>query len=1199
VNELLQNHLVAILALIASVAAFAYRLRFSLAYPLAAFAIGGLSLGKFESLQSWVTLAPFLAIVVALVVLVFGRIWSATLVYLCFLVGVLGLGAWSNRPASNELVELMQSIRSVQFVRPWWLVLLVLVPLAIHWARRSLAGLGTVRRIVAIGSRCAIIAGLVFALAEPRLNKPSENVTVMFTLDRSQSVPQDVDSQANAVDQIDRRWQRIRRFVSNSVLLRDNRHHRDKAGVVLFGKRPKLALPPASVRDRFDVDDRMAGPIDGQYTDIAAALKLAMASFPEGSGKRIVLVSDGNENLGNAEEQAAVAKQNGVQIDVVAIAPGYKNDNEVLVQSVEAPPVTSAGTRLPVRVLVRNASGNRIVRGLLEVVRISLNTDGSERTELVAIDTEQPQVINAERGKPAFVELKPGLNALRLRDTPPKPGESSFSYRATFTPVQSARVQADGQLVDVINGMPNDRIANNRATTAVVTSGQRRVLFVEEPKNGKSQHAHLMRTLAAAEIKVTPAPPNRLPVEPNDLALFLTNYDCIVLANVPAESFSRDQMETIRSAVHDQGTGLIMVGGPDAFGPGGYQKTPVEEALPVECEIKSPLAAGRGGLVLIMHASEMADGNKWQKDIAKLAIERLNPPDMVGVMQYGFGAGAAGVSWVIPFQEVGKDKGRLFARVDRMDPQDMPDFDPFLRAAVDTLTDPQYNLAVKHTILISDGDPQYGAAGKAAVDRMGENGVTCTTVGVATHGVSEATKMKSIAEGTKDGSGRPGSFYEPKDPSQLPAIYIKESRRISQSFIYDKPFRPSHLVVGGITEGIPKNLPPLRGFVRTTIKESPLVQFRIEGPAISDELRFPVLASWQYGLGRSIAFTSDARTQPDTQTKGWDSEWVESDIYKKFWEQAVTWCLRASESGRLTMQTQYRDGRVRVTVSARDEKERPVNGLDLAGKIGLPRAPKPGEKQPVLEFKRKGPGQYEAEFAAEESGTYFVTVQGYQLGAGGKPGAMFDTARSGVTVPYSPEFADLESNTPLLKRLASITGGEFYTDDEAELGQLAKSSSLFRDAPKTSRAYQPFWYWLVLMAGLLLFVDVGVRRIAIELPEIQATANGFWSKLRSEAAATSSSETMGALKRRKQEVAEQIERERAARRFDPDEAPRGDPAPSGADALMSDQPRTSLPSAPPPRTDVPKSNEPQDMMSRLKKAKKRADIPRDDDEPQR
>ena len=1163
---------------------------------LAAFAFGGLTLSTVqvtwfgpEWSVGWLVLAAAGGgLVVAAVVLLFSNRWSFAAGVGLTAVALLGHGGLAETELSQGTVEVGRSVRGLEFVRPWWLVLLVLVPVVVLLARRSLGGLGPVRKWLAIGARALVVACLVLALAEPRVRRPSDDVTVLFVIDRSLSVPEDVDYSAPATERVDRRWERVRLFVDQAVRQRGPEHRNDLAGVILFGKRPKLALPPAAV-DKMPVDERMAGPIDGQYTDIAAALKLALASFPEGTGKRVVLVSDGNENLGSAEEQAALAKQNGVQIDAVALAPGYRNEGEVLVQAVEAPRTTAAGQRLPVRVLIRNSSPTRVVEGILEFIRSGVSAGGGEKVEPVAVDADNPQVLDAPADRPARVRLLPGLNSFRFRDKPAAAGESSYSYRATFTPVRSS----DETGRDVVQGLPGDRVANNRATTAVVSRGQQRVLFVDEARDGRSPHQHLIDTLLRRKIRVDPVPAARLPAEKADFALFLSNYDLVVLANVPAESFTADQMEAVRTAVHDQGCGLIMIGGPDAYGPGGYQNTPVEAALPVDCEIKALKAAGKGGLILIMHASEMAQGNKWQIDIAKLAIQRLNPQDMVGVMQYGF-LGGNGVSWVIPFQEIGEGKQNLLAKVDGMTPGDMPDFDPFLQTAVTELIKPEYGLAVKHTILISDGDPQYGALGQAAVAQMAANAVTCTTVGVATHSAAMSTKLRSIAAGTKDGKGQPGNYYEPKRGEDLPAIYIKESRRVSQSFIFDKEFQPQLRLRGGPTDGLPGGLPPLRGFVRTTLKESPLVEMQIEGPKVFDQ-RFPVLASWQYGLGKAVAFTSDARTQPGG-IRGWDQDWAESDIYQKYWEQVVGWAMRAAEKGKLTVVSDYKDGRVRVTVDARDEKDKPVSGLDLTGGITVPKALGPGEKVPTLNFKRKGPGLYEAEFPAEEAGSYFIYVQGAM---GGKGGAAFDAARTGVTVPYSPEFADLESNTPLLRRLAEATGGTFHTDDPDDLRRLARSGELFRPAPRTVRALLPFWYWLVFAAGVLMLFDVGVRRVSVEWPEVRAAAGRVWGSLRARKAEDRDSVGLNQLLRRKQQVEEAIDRGRAARRFDPSGAPPTEPAPAGADDYVSRGPAASLPPPPPARPSEPAQGEAEDALSRLRKARDRARHRQDrrDDEP--
>ena len=116
------------------------------------------------------------------------------------------------------------------------------------------------------------------------------------------------------------RWERIKKFINDAVEKRGPATSATRPASIVFGRRPRLELPPSDA-PRFNFHE-VASTVDGNYTDIAAAIKLALASFPEGSGKRIVLLSDGNENLGNAEEQARIARQNGVQIDVVPLAAG-------------------------------------------------------------------------------------------------------------------------------------------------------------------------------------------------------------------------------------------------------------------------------------------------------------------------------------------------------------------------------------------------------------------------------------------------------------------------------------------------------------------------------------------------------------------------------------------------------------------------------------------------------------------------------------------------------------------------------------------------------------------------------------------------------------------------------------------------------------------------------------------------------------
>jgi uncharacterized membrane protein len=1132
---------------------------------LGAFGLGGLippmSFGSVREpvtmadIGFWIATAAIVLLAIKVIVLILTNRWFAPLAAALAVLGLAAAGMWIGRESSRALVTAGQTLWHLEVAQPWWLLLLLLIPVIVRMSYKSLAGLGPVRRWLAIGLRCLLIILLTLALAEIRLRQPNENTTVLFLIDRSLSIPQDVDAKEDPP--VDRRWQRVKRFVGEATAQRGPGHERDQAGVIVFGRRPRLVLPASDV-PKLLLEDSALGSVDTTYTDIAAALKLALASFPEGFGKRIVLISDGNENLGNSVEQARIAKENGVQIDTVALATGYRNDNEVLVERVEAPPMTEQGARLPIRVLIRSYHP-RMVTGTLKLAQKS---EGDEAP--VAIEAG-PGV--RERGPPAVVQLKPGLNSFSFKQTL-EAVQRSYTYEAIFQPLES---QSDRG--DLVRGLAGDRVQNNSASTHVVALGRRRVLFVE-PRERPREHARLIDRLQGggeSKLQITPISSAELPTGKTDLSVLLSNFDCVVLGDVPAEELSDEQQEVFRANTYDQGCGLVMIGGRESFGAGGYQATPIEKALPVDCDIKSIKVAGKGGLVLIMHASEMDQGNALQKQIAKIAIQKLAPVDMVGMLYYTFNA-----NWHIPFQTIGGNRGSILRQVDRMQPGDMPDFDPHLQAAFKELSNPVHQLATKHCIIISDGDPALSNPG--ILQQMRAAGITVTTVGVATHGAPENTKMTQIATATG------GRAYLNPNPRAIPAIYIQETRLVSQSFIYESRFTPRLQAATGPADKLSGTLPALHGFVRTSLKQSPLVEMGIEGPPTLDQ-RFPILAHWQYGLGKAVAFTSDART--DGERLGWDREWAGSDMYLKFWEQVIGWALRGVESGKLSIASEYRDGKVRVTVDARDERNRPLTDLRLQGAVTAPNQ-QPGEGKPIdLKFEQKNSGQYEAEFKAEEAGSYFINAKAIRSVLQEKDGKQVvveetDSIRSGVTLPYSPEFADLESNTAILKRLSEITGGKSLDEDEPTLAEAVRSGEAFRKTEAAAQSPQPIWYWLVLFTGLGLFFDVAVRRIAIEPAEVKSAAVKYWQHLRGETPAKDEApQFLERLKSKKQEVGATFER--SGRRYEAAESAKE--AVPTADSVVAARPIAS-----PPKP-VPKAEPetaPDDAFARLMRAKKKA-----------
>lgn len=1114
---------------------------------------------------AWVATIGLVLLFFALLWVIITSQWSAPLAWVVGAAVVVGIGGWCTVAASEELLEAGKVLAKVEIVRPWWLLCLLFIPAVVFLSFRSLAGLGSFRRVCAIGIRCLLILFVTLALAEVRLSQPNETVTVLFLVDRSLSVPPEYDPRADPESKegkIDYRWERLKKFINEAVEKRGDAHKRDKAGVIVFGTRPRLELPPSDA-PRLNFQE-ISGAIDANHTDIAGAIKLALATFPEGTGKRLVILSDGNENLGTAEEQARLAKQNGVQIDVVPLAAGYRNEHEVLVQSVEAPPLTEQGARFPVNVIIRSYNP-RLVKGSVTLRQIA---DGESK------------LMPPEPGKPGAakeVVLRPGINRVTFPPPANRP-KGSYTYEATFQP---EGVIVDGELRPAPRGHPQ----NKRATTHVLALGQRRILMVEG-KQGEHDflYDHLRGLEDKSKFKLSRITAAALPQDRGDLGIFLSNYDCLILANVPAELINEAQQEVIRSNTADQGCGLIMVGGPESFGAGGWGGTAVEKALPVDCDIKSMKVTGKGGLVLIFHASEIADGNMWQTKIGKLAIEKLSPVDMLGVLLWDYGrANGGGTSWHIDFQTIGGKKNAMLRQIDKMSPGDMPDCNPSFKMALDQLTNPKYELAKRHVIFISDGD--HWSADPILLNRFKANKITCTTVCVTSHGAPEIARMMAVATDTG------GKFYNVTNPKQLPEIYTKEVRSISQSWIYDKKFQPKLAFAAGPADKLPKELEPLYGFVRTTAKPSPLVEKPILGPPMGDQ-DFPILAYWQYGLGKSVAWTSDARSGNGVRT--WDQDWADSPLYQRFWEQMVDYSVRAVETGKLTMTTEYRDGKVRVTIDARDEKtNKPITDLKLRAGVMTPN-PRPNDARKLdLKFEQRSSGVYEAEMKADDSGSYFINVASVR----GEPGKekVIDSVRGGVTVPYSPEFADMESNTALLEKLRAITEGATVADEQAALTKAAQDGDVFRHGLQMNKSNQPIWFWLVLATASLLFFDIALRRIAVEPEAIGAAAGKIWDRLRGRVPlAEGQPQFLDRLRTRKEAVGETLDKGRAGTRYEGSMGPTD--VPSGA------EPSTGRPMGAPPKPAGPqpgmapeKEQDPADFASRLMKAKKKVWEERDKD----
>jgi len=907
---------------------------------------------------------------------------------------------------------------------PGYLALLVLVPWLWWFSFRQLALLGRMRRAVVITLRSLLLGLLILALAEVQVVRTSERLTVIYLLDQSWSIP---EGQRSLMVQ----------YVNRAI--RRHRQGDDRVGVVVFGREADIEVPP------FDDDiqiPKVESEVDGQHTNLAAAVKLAQAAFPEDSAKRIVVVSDGNENLGNAIEQARGAADSGIGIDVVPIR--YRVPNEVAVEQLVLPGNIRPGQPFYLKAVLSNSaepSGGRSgeVRGKLVFSR----RHGGKRIDLNTRPEDQ------------VVVLPPGTSVFTWQEWVYEP--AFYTYEVRFTPEEPA----NGEVVDVIS-------QNNRTTAFTHVRGKGRVLLITDRQN-RGQFDVLIDRLGRQDLEVVEQYTDELFNSLADLQLF----DTVVLANVPRVSgegddvihFTDAQIRMLVRNTQQMGGGLVMLGGPQGFGAGGWGGTELEKAMPVDFHIQNVRVVPKGALVMMMHACEIPEGNYWQKIVAREAIKMLGPQDYCGLIHWN-----GGNQWILGrgLLPMRGNRNRLLAQVDRIDPGDMPDFDPALRMALEGFADERVaDAKTKHMIVISDGDPEGPSSSLVAA--LVQEKITVSTVSIGDHSAPHRQKLQDLAAATG------GKFHRPRGPQALPRIFQREARRVTRPLIWEKhEVRPRIESLHELVDDLGP-VPPIKGFVLTTVKRNPLVDVHLVAPDAAGRENSTILASWTYGLGKVVAFTSDAGDR-------WTGNWEDKPIYDKLFGQIVRWSMRPSGgSGKYTISSQLEDGRVRVVVTALDENDEFLNLVAMSGA-----AVDPGLKSVPVEIRQTGPGRYEGTFPARDSGSYFVTIHTKT------PDGEADTIRTGVTVPYCDEFRDRRADEELLERLRQMVprldeeegeeGEAIQAEEESPSVEPLLAINTFRhDGLPKAISSQDVWFYLLLLAGCLLFFDVFFRRVQVSL----------------------------------------------------------------------------------------------------------------------
>lgn len=867
----------------------------------------------------------------------------------------------------------------IRFATPLALLLLLLLPAAaaLGWPR---PGPGRARERLSLTLRLLILILLIFSLAGLELVRSVDELAVVFLIDASDSMTDEAQEAA---------YEYARSAIEEMGV-------NDQAAVILFGGDALVERPMSS--------SPTLGPLTSiprtSSTDLAEAIRLAMALFPQQVAKRMVILSDGADTVGEAQEAARLAGASGVEIWTAALT-GEHGPETALVE-VTLPPRLHEGENFQLQLTIASNQGGR------SEVRVFAGNRLIYEGEL---------------------DLRPGEERYSL---PLTAGEAGiYTYQVQIDPEEDSFYQ------------------NNELEAFTQVEGPPLVLLVVPPEGEElasgeirgDEGLQLRQALEAVGIEVETAEPGELSPDPANLI----NYAEIILVDVPARSLSQRQMEALQLYVRELGGGLTAVGGPTSYGVGGYFRTPLEEILPVEMQIKDPLRRPTVTMVFIIdHSGSMTSGMdgisklELAKEAAIRSIDLLFPTDRVGVVAFDDSA-----QWVVPITELDNPDGIKNAIASLRSGGGTDILAGLWAAARELPEDPGQ---VKHIILLTDGGANPAGIPELVSSLNRDHGVTLTSVGV---GQDAAPFLPELA---RLGGGR---YHFTVDPGTIPSIFTEETSLASRSYIIEESFYPQLAAPSPILAGISET-PPLHGYVGTSAKASART-------ILVSPQEDPLLAAWQYGLGRAVAFTSDA-------TGRWARDWVAWPGFTTFWSQAVRYALRQPASEALQTEVQLEGEAARIVVEAQTAAGEFLNHYDLQARLITP----DGATE-TLSLKQTASGRYEAEFTPEGPGVYLIGLSGAAEGGeeGGESGPVAST--SGWVLSYSPEYRELEGDPQALARLMSAANGRPAADKPAEV---------FRHDFQATRSRRPVWPWLLATAAILLPLDIAVRRLLVTPAEI-------------------------------------------------------------------------------------------------------------------
>ena len=664
-----------------------------------------------------------------------------------------------------------------------WVLALVWLPLAWAWFDQRRTEDSRTRRRGALALKVATFTLILLALAEPRLEISRTRVALGVVVDTSASVaPADL--------------QRASRLVS---AMNDNRG-RNFMRVIPFARATRA---PESGEAESPWRLRPTAGAGGRSTDLEAALREAATSLPVDMLPRLVLITDGRENLGSVARAAWQAQQAGIPIDTFVMQG--RPEPALRLMSVSLPVNAFTGEPIPIDL---NVSSPKAAR-----VEIELSAEGRSL------------------GK-SQVPLAAGVNSVRLHASLNTPGALDLSI--ILRPAVAAGGGFKGDTGGGFTGAAGGGATGDLRYDQAVMLKRPKLLYVSQ--DPESIDGHLPRALQAAQFDVTRATGLD--------AAKLSDYQIVALNNWDIEHISDSRKNDFERYVREGG-GLLVIGGEqNVYVEGKKTEDALERTLPAK--LLPPRNNEGVAVVLIIDKSSSMEGPKIElaKAAATGTVANLRPMDQVGVLAFD-----NSFAWVVPLRKA-DDRNLINSRIAGIFANGGTQIAPALTEAYNRIL--PIEAPYRHILLLTDGISEEGNSYELARTALTRR-VSISTIGLG------ADVHREYLEKIAELAG--GKAYFLREPSGLEQIVLRDVMEHTGSTAVETALSAQVAKQTEILDGVDfTTAPALKGYVRYETKPAAETILRLDR-------QDPLLARWQYGLGRAAVFTSDAKTR-------WATDWV-------------------------------------------------------------------------------------------------------------------------------------------------------------------------------------------------------------------------------------------------------------------------------------------------------------------------------------